>query len=41
MRLFEGIKAKVENDGQYKAYLAEFKPLMEELGVQTVEELGL
>ena len=28
-----GIKAKVENKGQYDQYLEELKPLREELGV--------
>lgn len=32
VRVFEGIKEKVENPQQYKAYLEELKPLREELG---------
>lgn len=32
MRVFEGIKEKVENKQQYEAYLAELKPVREELG---------
>lgn len=34
-----GIKAKVENKGQYEQYLEELKPLREELGVALKEEL--
>lgn len=34
-----GIKAKVENDGQYKQYLEELKPLREELGIPLKEDL--
>jgi cytochrome c oxidase subunit 5a len=34
-----GIKAKVENDGQYKQYLDELKPLREELGITLKEDL--
>lgn len=32
VRVFEGIKEKVENKQQYEAYVAELKPLREELG---------
>ena len=39
MRIFEGIKAKVENKGQYEEYLQELKPLKEELGIMLKEEL--
>ncbi|KAL9619422.1 MAG: hypothetical protein Q9160_005933 [Pyrenula sp. 1 TL-2023] len=39
VRVFEGIKAKVENQGQYKEYLDELKPLREELGVNLKEDL--
>ena len=39
VRIFEGIKAKVENKGQYEAYLEELKPLREELGVPLKEDL--
>ncbi|KAK3325360.1 cytochrome c oxidase subunit VA-domain-containing protein [Apodospora peruviana] len=39
VRIFEGIKAKVENKGQYEQYLAELKPLREELGISLKEEL--
>jgi cytochrome c oxidase subunit 5a len=35
------LKQKVENDGQYKQYLEELKPIKEELGILTKEELGL
>ncbi|KAL8391984.1 hypothetical protein RB595_002267 [Gaeumannomyces hyphopodioides] len=39
VRVFEGIKAKVENEGQYKQYLEELKPLREELGITLSEDL--
>ncbi|RQM08619.1 hypothetical protein DH86_00000355 [Scytalidium sp. 3C] len=39
VRIFEGIKAKVENRGQYDQYLQELAPLREELGVVLKEEL--
>ncbi|KAH8773176.1 cytochrome c oxidase-like protein subunit 5A [Hyaloscypha sp. PMI_1271] len=39
VRIFEGIKAKVENKGQYDQYLEELKPLREELGVSLKEDL--
>ena len=32
VRVFEGVKAKVENKLQYQAYVDELKPLREELG---------
>ena len=32
VRVFEGIKEKVENKAQYQAYLDELKPVREELG---------
>ncbi|KAK9711861.1 Cytochrome c oxidase subunit 6 [Basidiobolus ranarum] len=41
IRIFEGLKQKVENDGQYKQYLEELKSIKEELGVPTREELGI
>ena len=34
-----GIKAKVENKGQYEQYLEELKPLREELGITLKEDL--
>jgi cytochrome c oxidase subunit 5a len=34
-----GIKAKVENKGQYQQYLDELKPLREELGIPLKEDL--
>ncbi|KAJ9058910.1 Cytochrome c oxidase subunit 6 [Entomophthora muscae] len=40
VRIFEGIKDKVETEDQYKAYLDELKPLREELNIHTKEELG-
>jgi len=33
VRVFEGVKEKVENKGQYQQYLDELKPLREELGM--------
>lgn len=39
VRIFEGIKHKVESDSQYKQYLEVLKPLREELGVPLKEEL--
>ncbi|KXX81335.1 Cytochrome c oxidase subunit 6, mitochondrial [Madurella mycetomatis] len=39
VRIFEGIKAKVENKGQYQQYLDELKPLREELGIVLKEDL--
>ncbi|RMZ77883.1 hypothetical protein DV738_g4206, partial [Chaetothyriales sp. CBS 135597] len=39
VRVFEGIKAKVENKHQYEEYLEELKPLREELGINLKEDL--
>lgn len=39
MRVFEGIKAKVENKGQYQQYLDELKPLREEMGIILKEDM--
>ncbi|KAF2140146.1 uncharacterized protein K452DRAFT_288917 [Aplosporella prunicola CBS 121167] len=39
VRIFEGIKAKVENQGQYDEYVKELEPLREELGVNLKESL--
>ncbi|KAI0593063.1 cytochrome c oxidase polypeptide VI [Biscogniauxia sp. FL1348] len=39
VRIFEGIKAKVENKGQYQQYLDELKPLREELGILLKEDM--
>ncbi|KAI0311988.1 COX5A-domain-containing protein [Amylostereum chailletii] len=39
VRVFEGVKEKVENQSQYKAYLDELKGIREELGIETKEEL--
>ncbi|KIW99372.1 uncharacterized protein Z518_11360 [Rhinocladiella mackenziei CBS 650.93] len=39
VRIFEGIKAKVENTQQYEEYLEELKPLREELGINLKEDL--
>ncbi|KAF5332461.1 hypothetical protein D9611_005353 [Ephemerocybe angulata] len=39
VRVFEGVKEKVENKQQYQAYVDELKPLREELGLTLKEEL--
>ncbi|KAL4918394.1 cytochrome c oxidase subunit VA-domain-containing protein [Aspergillus aurantiobrunneus] len=39
VRIFEGIKAKVENQDQYKQYLEALEGLRQELGVALREEL--
>lgn len=39
VRIFEGIKAKVENNSQYEQYLEELKPLREELGIMLKEDM--
>ncbi|ELR02569.1 cytochrome c oxidase subunit VI [Pseudogymnoascus destructans] len=39
VRVFEGIKAKVENKNQYDQYLEELRPIREELGVELKEDL--
>jgi len=39
VRIFEGIKAKVENKGQYEEYVKELEPLREELGVSLKEAM--
>ncbi|KAH8119773.1 COX5A-domain-containing protein [Phellopilus nigrolimitatus] len=39
VRIFEGIKEKVESKKQYEAYLEELNGVREELGVNTKEEL--
>ncbi|KAF7723294.1 Cytochrome c oxidase subunit 6 [Apophysomyces ossiformis] len=41
VRIFEGLKDKVENEAQYKQYLDELEPLRKELGVETREELDI
>lgn len=38
-RNLTGIKAKVENQGQYDEYLNELKPLREELGIALKENM--
>jgi cytochrome c oxidase subunit 5a len=38
-RVFEGLRYKVENQGQYQAYLDELKDIREELGITLKEEL--
>lgn len=39
VRIFEGIKAKVETKQQYEQYLEELKPLREELSIPLREDL--
>lgn len=39
VRVFEGIREKVENKQQYQAYLDELKNVREELGIDTKEDL--
>ncbi|KAF8807834.1 COX5A, subunit VA of cytochrome c oxidase [Phlegmacium glaucopus] len=39
VRVFEGIKEKVESKSQYQAYVDELKPLREELGLLLKEEM--
>ena len=39
VRIFEGIKAKVENKTQYEQYLEELEPLRKELGIELREIL--
>ncbi|PNS21200.1 cytochrome c oxidase subunit 6, mitochondrial [Sphaceloma murrayae] len=39
VRVFEGIKAKVENKAQYDEYLKELEPIREELGVNLKETM--
>lgn len=36
VRILEGVKEKVENKGQYKAYLEELSPVLKELGESLV-----
>jgi cytochrome c oxidase subunit 5a len=40
VRVFEGVRAKVETPDQYNQYLQILGPVKEELGVETKEELG-
>ncbi|CAN8095820.1 unnamed protein product [Discula destructiva] len=39
VRIFEGIKSKVENKEQYEQYLKELEPLRKELGIELKEDL--
>ncbi|KAF1943997.1 cytochrome c oxidase subunit VI [Clathrospora elynae] len=39
VRVFEGVKFKVENKGQYAEYLQELEPLREELGIPLKEAM--
>ncbi|TGZ79475.1 cytochrome c oxidase [Ascodesmis nigricans] len=39
VRIFEGVRAKVENEQQYSQYLDELKDVREELGVALLEDL--
>ncbi|CAG8533653.1 1544_t:CDS:2 [Paraglomus occultum] len=40
VRIFEGLKQKVENQQQYNLYLEELKPLKDKLGILTAEEMS-
>lgn len=40
VRVFEGIKGKLQNSQQYEEYVNALKPVKEELGIPTKEELG-
>ncbi|KAJ2780571.1 Cytochrome c oxidase subunit 6 [Coemansia interrupta] len=40
-RVFEALKIKVDKKSQYEDYLKALKPVKDELGIQTKEELGL
>ncbi|KAJ2233739.1 Cytochrome c oxidase subunit 6 [Coemansia sp. RSA 1286] len=40
-RVFEALKIKVDKPSQYEDYLKALKPVKDELGVQTKEELGI
>ncbi|KAL1304166.1 hypothetical protein AAFC00_000593 [Neodothiora populina] len=39
VRVFEGIKAKVENKGQYDEYLQELESIRQELGIELKEAM--
>ncbi|KAJ1736107.1 Cytochrome c oxidase subunit 6 [Coemansia biformis] len=41
VRVFEALKIKVDKPSQYQDYLQALKPVMDELGVETKEDLGL
>nr|CAG8561449.1 13278_t:CDS:2 [Entrophospora candida] len=41
VRIFEGLKQRLGSESKYNEYLDELKPIKEELGVLTKEELGL
>ncbi|PVZ99528.1 hypothetical protein BB558_004427 [Smittium angustum] len=41
VRVFEALKAKVENPSQYSQYLEALKPVKEELGILTKEEMNI
>lgn len=41
VRVFEGLKDKVESEQQYKEYLNELEPVRKELGLLTREELAI
>jgi len=36
VRILEGVKEKVENVGQYKAYIEELSPVIKDLGTFTI-----
>ncbi|KAG2204292.1 cytochrome c oxidase subunit VA-domain-containing protein [Mucor mucedo] len=41
VRVFEGLKDKVDSESQYEQYLVELEPIRKELGLLTKEELAL
>ncbi|KAI9221259.1 cytochrome c oxidase subunit VA-domain-containing protein [Blastocladiella britannica] len=41
VRVFEGLKQKCPSESQYKQYLEATKPLREQLGVETRDELAI
>ncbi|KAI9291255.1 putative cytochrome-c oxidase chain VI precursor [Neoconidiobolus thromboides FSU 785] len=41
VRIFEGIKDKVDNETQYNEYVKELEPIRKQLSILTKEELGL
>jgi cytochrome c oxidase subunit 5a len=40
VRILEGVKEKVENVGQYKAYIEELSPVIKDLGTSIISRSG-
>jgi cytochrome c oxidase subunit 5a len=40
VRILEGVKEKVENVGQYKAYIEELSPVIKDLGTSIIRRSG-